>query len=145
MDRAIVHDPEDATSVVVGRSCHHLLDQPVERCDAILRLTAAEDSGVVYVQRGEVGPGTAAEVLMLDAHGSAGPASLRCMLTATGLNAGFFVGGDHEFVILQCIALPLAGIQVEHATCFGGEVRITWKNPTAVIPRPNGVVVQPAP
>jgi hypothetical protein len=82
---------------------------------------------------------------VLDVHGSAWSAGLRSMLTATGLNAGFLIGGDHEFVILQCTALPLTGIQVQHAARFGSEIWIPWKNPTAVIPRPNGVFMEPAP
>jgi hypothetical protein len=30
MRRAVVNDPEDATGVVIRRSCHHLLDAPVK-------------------------------------------------------------------------------------------------------------------
>jgi hypothetical protein len=58
------------------------------------------------------------------------------MLAAAGLNAGLFIGGDHEFVILQGAALPLTGIEIQHSTCFGGEIWIPWKNPTAVIRGP---------
>jgi hypothetical protein len=50
MRRAVVHDPEDATGVVIRRSCHHLLDEPVKGGDAILGFTAAKDSGPVDVQ-----------------------------------------------------------------------------------------------
>ena len=39
-----------------------LLNQPVERCDAILRFAAAKDSGVVHIQCGDVSPGIATEV-----------------------------------------------------------------------------------
>jgi hypothetical protein len=49
MDRAVIHDPKDATSVVVGRTGHHLFDQSVKGRDPILGLAAAENSGVVNV------------------------------------------------------------------------------------------------
>src|SRR4051794_35424698 len=97
------------------------------------------------IQPGDIGPGTAAKVLVLDMHRSAWPTRLRGMLAAAGLNAGLFIGGDHEFVILQCAALPLAGIQIQHPASLGGEIRIAWKDPTAVIPRSNGVFMEPTP
>jgi len=145
MRRAVVHDPEDATGVVIRWSCHHLRDKPVKGGDAILRFTAAKDSGAVDVQRGDIGPGTAAEVLMLDVHGSAWTTALRGMLAATGLNAGLFIGGDHEFIILQRPVLPLTGVEIQHAPGFGGEVRVTGEDPTTVVPRPNGIFMQPTP
>src|SRR5438552_3560289 len=79
MCRAIVHNPEDATGVVIRRSGHHLLDEPVKGCDAILGFTTAKDSGAVEVQRGNIGPGTATEVLMLDLHGSARQLCVACL------------------------------------------------------------------
>ncbi len=78
-------------------------------------------------------------------HGSAWPAGVRGMLAAAGLNAGLFICGDHEFVIFQCAALPLAGIQIQHTASLVGEIRIAWKDPTAVIPGSNGVFMEPTP
>jgi hypothetical protein len=85
-----------------------LLDEPVKRGDAILRFTAPKDSGVVDIQARDIGSGATAKVLVLDMHRSAWPTGLRGMFAAAGLNPGLFIGGDHEFVILQCAALPLA-------------------------------------
>src|ERR1051325_4420188 len=107
MRRAVVYDPEDATGVVIRRSCHHLLDESVKGRDAILCFAATENPGPVDVQRGDVGPGAATEVLMLDMHGSARTATLRGVFAATSLNAGLFIGGDYELVILQRLVLPL--------------------------------------
>ena len=47
MRRAVVHDPEDATGVMIRRPRHHLFDEPVKRGDAILGFTAAKDAGMV--------------------------------------------------------------------------------------------------
>ena len=76
MSGTVVYDPGDAAGVVVGRAGRRLLSQPVERCDVILRFAAARDSGVMHIPRGDVGPGTAAELLVFDMHGSAWPAVL---------------------------------------------------------------------
>src|SRR5271157_3009100 len=129
MCRAIVHDPEDATGVVIRRSCHHLLDKPVKGCDAILRFAAPKDSGPVNIQRCDIGPGTTTEVLMLDMHGSARPTTLRDVFAAAGLNAGLFIGGDHELIIFERPLLPLAGVEIQYAASLGGEVRIAGEYP----------------
>lgn len=67
------------------------------------------------------------------------------MLAAAGLNAGLLVRGDHKLVGFQGSIVPLAGIEVENPSGLGGEIRIAREDPTAVIPRANGVLVQPAP
>src|ERR1700730_12756437 len=116
-----------------------MLDEPVKGRDTILGFTAAVDSGSVDVQCRDVGPGTATIVLVLDMHGSAWAATLRGVFAAASLNAGLFIGGNDEFVILQRSALPLAGIEIQNAPGLGGEVRIAGEDPTAVVPRSNGV------
>src|SRR6188472_1448562 len=100
---------------------------------------------MVDVQGSDIGPSAAAEVLVFDVHGGAWPAGLGGMLAATGLNARLFVGGNHELILLQRAALPMASVQIQDAASLAGEVRIAWKDPTAVIPGPNGILVKPAP
>src|SRR5438067_2670965 len=141
MCRAIVDDPEDATGVVIRRPRHHLLDEPVERCDAILGFAATEDSGPVDVQRCDVGPGAATEVLVLDMHGSARTATLCGVFAAASLNAGLFIGRDYELVILQAPAFLLPRVKIQYAPRLSGEVRIACEYPAAVIPRPNSVLM----
>ena len=82
---------------------------------------------------------------MVDLHGSAWPTGLRGMLAAAGLNAALFIGGDHEFIIFQGLFLPLAGVEIQYAPGLGSEVWVAGEYPTAVIPRSNGVLMQPAP
>src|SRR5712671_1642711 len=92
--------------------------------------TAAEDSGLVDVQCGDIGPSAAAVVFVLNMHSDAWPAGVCDVLAAAGLNAGLLIGGDHKFVLLQLDALPLTGIEVQNASCLGGEIRIARKDPT---------------
>jgi len=56
-----------------------------------------------------LGPGTAAEVLVFPMHGCAWPAELRRMFAAAGLDAGFFIGGDDEFIALSMRRLATRG------------------------------------
>ena len=145
VSRTVVDDPEDAASVVVGRSSHDLLDEAVKRLDAILLFAATKDPGMVDIQTGDVGPGPAPKVLVLDLHRATRAAGASGVFAAPGLNAGFLVGGDHELIIFQRLTFPMAGIQIEYATGFVGKVGIAREDPTAVIPGSNGVLMQPAP
>jgi hypothetical protein len=43
------------------------------------------------------------------------------------------------------VALPSPGIEIEQATSLFGEMGITRKDPTVVIPGPDRVLVQPSP
>src|SRR5712692_1938276 len=143
--RAAVNDPEDTPRVVIRRRGHHLLDESVERVDPGRGLAAAKEPGVMHIQGGQVGPGSGALVLVLDLHDRARPGR-PCGVTASArLNARFLIGGNHEIVGRQGLRLPDALVQIEDATGLGRKLGIARKDPAAVEPRPNRVVVQPAP
>ena len=61
------------------------------------------------------------------------------------LDAGFLVGRDDVLVLAQRLSLPASLVQVQDAPGLGLEVRIARKNPAAVLPRPDCVLVQPTP
>ena len=67
MAAAAVDDPVHAAGRGVGLGGHDLLNEPAERLDPGLLLTATEQSalGVMYVERGEVGKGAMALILEL--------------------------------------------------------------------------------
>ena len=54
MRGAIVHDPEDPASLVVGRLVHDVVDESLKRRDAGLALTAAKHFGAVDIECGQV-------------------------------------------------------------------------------------------
>src|ERR1700687_21185 len=145
MYRTVIHYPKHTTGVVIGWPRHHLFDQTIKRHDAILGLTPTENSSIVDIQSTEVNPSSTAFVSVLDAARATGLTGFGRMDAATGLNAGLFIGGDHEFIGLQRLALPLAAIQIQQATSLFGKVWILREDPTTVIPRADSVLMQPAP
>ena len=145
MGRTVVDNPEDAAGIVVRRSGHYLLDQAVKGCDAVLALAATKDPGMVDIQAGDVGPGPAAKVLMLDLHAAPRSAGASGVFPASGLDACFLVGGDHKLIVFQRLSSPFAGVKIQQSARFFGEVGIAREDPTAVIPRPDGVLMQPPP
>ena len=143
--RAVVDDPEHAAGVPIGRTCHDLLDQTVEGGYPGSGLAASKESGLMHIQGGQVGPGTGALILMFDLHHRPDPWRLRRMAAAPRLNARLLIGGDHEVVRGQGLLLPNALVEIENPTGLGRKLRIARKDPAAVEPRANRVVVQPAP
>jgi hypothetical protein len=61
------------------------------------------------------------------------------------LNAGLLVGAEHVLVGPQRLALPAAGVQVQHRAGQLEEVRVARKDPALMAPRAQRVVHQPAP
>ena len=67
------------------------------------------------------------------------------MQALTRLDGGLLVGRDDEIGLVQGDSLPSAVIEIEGATGLEGEVGVAREDPAAVLPRADGVVVQPAP
>jgi class 3 adenylate cyclase len=116
-----------------------------ERCRARGLLASAEDFCAVNIECREVGPRAAASVLVLDSRGLSGARRRGRMFTEASLDAGLLVGADDELVGFQGLALPLAGVEIKDAPRLDGEVRIAREDPGAVLPRANGIFVEPAP
>lgn len=96
------------------------------------------------IQRGQVGPDATTLVFVLDPrHRARLPRVQSGMLAAAGSDAGFFVGGEDKFIVLEGFAVPGSLIKVEQATSLAGEVGVARKDPTAVAPGANGVLGQP--
>ena len=145
MSRAVVHDPENATCIIVRRSCQHLFDQPVERRDAVLGFAATENSSLMDIERGQVSPSSTTLVLMLDPHRASGPASPSGMLAAPCLDAGLLIRRDHELVVLQGLAVPTTLIQIQNAARLSGKIGVAREYPGSMLPGADGVFVQPTP
>src|SRR5436189_1854425 len=82
---------------------------------------------------------------MLYAHRTVDRGRQTGLLTASRLNAGFFKHGDDELRALEGFAVPEPGVEIEDTSCFRSEIRVSGKDPTAVLPRTKGIGTQPAP
>jgi len=145
MRGTVIDNPEHTARVSVGGPGHHLFDESVKRSDARGCFATAEDAGAMDIHGGDIGPRTATSVLVLDTHGTMRLWGRSGMDAASRLNAGLFVGADHEFIDSQGLAAPSVGIQIEDAAGLGGKLWIPGKDPTAVMPGPNRILMEPAP
>jgi hypothetical protein len=145
MGTSVVDDPKDTPGVVVGRASHDLLNETVKGCDAGGSFAAAEDTGMMNVESGHIRPGSAATVLMFDAHRAFRRDGQCGMLAAPGLDAGLLVSGNDKFIVFQGFILPGALIQVQDSVRFDGEGGVPGEDPTAVVPGANGVIMEPPP
>src|SRR5947207_7071010 len=57
----------------------------------------------------------------------------------------FFICREDELVGAEFTALPDALVQIQNASGLGFEIRISWEDPAAVLPRTDGVLAQPSP
>ncbi len=142
---SVVDNPEHATGVAVRGLGHHLGHQSLKRFDARRALTPAEQRGAVHVQRGEIGPGPSPRVLVFNPAGLTRPRRRRGVEADAGLDARVLVGRDDTVIRRERAALVATGIEIEHAAGLHGEIGIARDNPRAVLPRPDGVCVEPPP
>lgn len=145
MSRAVIHDPENALGGLVRFAAHDLSDEAIGGRNATLLFTVSEELGTVDVPSCQIGPSPLPEILVLNPHGSARSHWQGGLLSASRLNAGFFVRTDDELRTMQRFALPDAGIEIEDAPGFAREIGIAWKDPAAVLPRAKGIGTQPTP
>lgn len=67
------------------------------------------------------------------------------MFAPAGLNAGFLVSRDDKFVVFEGFTFPGAFIQIQDSVGLDGKVGVPWEDPTAAVPRANGVFMEPPP
>lgn len=142
---AVVDNPEDTAGAAVGFLAHDLFDQPVKGRDPAFVFAAAENLGAMHVPGGQIGPGSVPLVFVLDLH-----RLMRCrrqcrVNSRAGLDAGLFVCGDNEIVDSERATLPLSLVQVQEPASFDLKIGIAGKDPAAMLPRTNRILVQPAP
>ena len=99
----------------------------------------SEELGRVDIPSCQIGPSTFSEILVLNPPGSASSNRQGGLLTASRLNTGFFIRGDNELRILQGFALPDSGVEIEDTPGLASEIRVSRKDPTAVLPRSEGI------
>src|SRR5574340_153841 len=99
MRGAGIDNPEDTARIAIRRLRHDVVHEAVEGRNAVVRLAPAEELGAVDVQRSQIGPGTAALVLVFDPHGTPGSRRYSGVNPFARLDAGFLIGRDHEVVV----------------------------------------------
>src|SRR5258708_36284463 len=125
MSRAVVHDPKDATGRFIRLLPHDFAHKPIHGSNSTFDFTAAEDSCSMDIPGCQIGPGTQAEVLMLDVRRAIGRRRQRRLFSAAGLNNGLFVCADDVNIGTQWRALPDALLKIEDGSYFSGKIRIS--------------------
>ena len=145
MGRAVIHDPEDSPSLGIGWLGHYVLHKPIEGRNAGLRLAPAKEFDPVDVKGRKICPRPASCVLMFDLHHGAGLNRIGGMATTTRLDTGLLIGGDDELVIPEAMAVPYPFIEVQDSSCFARKLGITRKDPRAIPPRSDRILMEPTP
>src|SRR6266849_2150193 len=133
---SVVDHPEHPGSRAIGLLGHHLADQSSEGGDTGLGFATTEDSSLVDVPCGQVGPGSLARLHARLAR----PCGSDAVLAASGLDAGFLVGADYEIGRSQRTTLPDPLVEIKDSAGLAGEVRVPGEDPAAMMPRADGVL-----
>jgi len=67
------------------------------------------------------------------------------MNSSTGLNAGFFIGRKHEFIVFQRDVLPHSFVMVKYSGCLKLKLWVSRKNPASMLLWPNCILMKPTP
>ena len=145
MRRTVVDDPEDPSGLAVGTTPHDLIHEAIEGGDATAGFATTEDLGAVDIQGSQVGPGPEPLVSVLDSHGAARLCGPRRTVSEARLDSGLFVGTQNELIASEFTALPDALIEIEEPARLLREVWVSRKDPATVLPRADGVLMEPAP
>src|SRR5215468_576108 len=140
-----VDDREDSSCLAVGTAPHDLIHEAIKGGDAIPGFTTTEDLGAVDIQGGEISPGPQPLVFVLDSHGPTGLGVQRLMLAGTRLDAGLFVRTENELIGPEGTAPPDSLVEIEQPARLLFEVRVSRKDPAAMLPGTDGVLMEPAP
>src|SRR4051794_16737638 len=145
MRRTIVHHPEHPRRLAVFGPFHHLLDQAPERYDPRPGLATPHDQALLDVPGRQILQGTAPFVLGLDASGTPRTRAEALMTADAGPDTRLLVGAEEAVFRVEAFGSPQPRIQVEHASRFGGELRIAREDPVLVPPGLDGIAVEDPP
>lgn len=145
MRRTVVDDPEDPSGITVGTALHDLIHEAIKGCDATVAFATTKDLGAVDIEGRQISPRAEPLVFVFDSHGPAGLWGQGLMVSEARLNASLFVRTENELIGPEFTALPEALVEIQEPTRLRLEVWVSRKDPAAVLPRTDGVLVEPAP
>ncbi len=141
MRRAIIHDPEDMPGLIIRRLTHYLFDKSIKGGDPTFLLATAKHLGPVDIERRQIRPCTTALILMFYLHHRAGLGTPRGIDSCTGLNTGFLIGRDNEFILFERFIFPYSFVQIQNASGFCTKLRIARKYPATMLPGSNRILI----
>ena len=97
------------------------------------------------IQRSQIRQSAGALVLVLHPHGLVGLGRQCGVYAVASLDAGLLIGRYYELIDAQRFSIPLAGVQIQDASSFEGELGVPWKDPAAMVPGTDGILIEPAP
>src|SRR5215208_489535 len=145
MRRAVVHYPEHPLGGGVGLLSHHLIDQPTEGLNAVLRFPAPEELRPMHVPGCQVSQRPFSFVLVLHAHKPSLVGRQGQLAAMASLNGGLLVGRDDVLLGTERLTLPLTLVEVQHPPGFMREVGVAGEDPRAMVEGTDGFFAEPPP
>jgi len=145
MGGAVIGDPEDTLGGAVWFLAHDPIDDIMETGYAGAWTTETEKLGTVNIPGSDIGQSAFSFVFMFDTGHTSNGGGGGGYQPTPGLDAGFFIGGNHEVAIAQDLAIPCPVVQIQNAPCFLLEMGATGPDPTPIAPGADRIGAEPAP
>jgi len=143
--RAIVHNPEYPSRRLVRFMAHDLFYQSFERFDACFPLTSTENLRSMNIPSRKIGQSALPLIFMFYSHHGTGLGRQRLCLSFSRLDTAFLISRDDIIRGSEGHPHPLFLVQIQYRPCLAGKLRIAWKEPTAILPRFDGIFIEPPP
>ena len=143
--RSIVGYPKYTICWTVWLLLHDQINQLVVNFDTGAFCTQTEDFCSLNIPGCYVCQSPGSLVFKLNALTLARTGSRMKTIAISGLNAGFFIWADYIIIWPQPFSVPESLIEIQNTGGLLGKVRITWKDPTTILPRLYSIGAQPAP
>ncbi len=145
MGRTIVHNPKNAPCCDIGRLAHYVVNESIERSNATSTFASTEQFSAMHIESGNISPSATPGVFMFYFHRPSRLSRIGGMTTTARLDAGFLIGRQNKLILLEGVPFPNPLIEIQDSPGFLGKLRITGKNPGAIPPRTNGILMKPSP
>lgn len=140
-----VCDPKDTLCGAIWLLAHYLVYKPVKWFDSCTRLTPAAQFRSTRVPDRKVIDCSFSLILMLHTHAFMAAGRRTRVRASSGLNARLFVSRKYVISLMQPFSPPKSMIKVQHDSRLLCKLRVSRKDPTAVVPGTNSILLQPPP
>ncbi len=145
MGGAIIHNPKDSSCFFVGGLGHYLVHQAAKGGDARFALAAAKEFSLVDIEGRNISPCPTSFIFVFDPDGRTGLSRTGRVSPSPSLDTCLVIGTQNKFIFSQLLALPNPLVEVQDSSCFLGKLRVSGENPGTMLPRLDGILMQPSP
>jgi hypothetical protein len=108
-------------------------------------ITQTKEFGPMNIECSDISPCPASFILVFYLHGRSRLRRIGSVSPSPSLDTGLLIGTQNKLILFERFFVPNPMIQIENFSGFSSKIWISGENPTPMLPRLDGVLMQPAP